>query len=274
MKQIVFFLCFILFSPVYGREYSEICSKEPDENGVLSFCTEGKTWNYVLFYLDGGDTHQEPYSYVVRGDSVIDDVAYKKFYYQKDGTERLAFMMREEGCKVYKRHLDKDEFLFFDFRRDDVGQVYCYPNGYGFINWMIHSIDEIMVNDNLFRRYCCYQEISETELDTIEIGEVGLVQKDYWVEGIGSAMYGIEADGLRIEPRLPGYTEYFVSCYMNGECLFTEDDFSKPSYTTSIQKLRCNDSREELLYDLQGRCLTGKPAKGLYIQNGRKIIAK
>ena len=29
-----------------------------------------------------------------------------------------------------------------------------------------------------------------------------------------------------------------------------------------------------LLYDLQGRRLTGKPAKGLYIQNGRKIIAK
>jgi hypothetical protein len=27
-------------------------------------------------------------------------------------------------------------------------------------------------------------------------------------------------------------------------------------------------------YDLQGRRLTGAPGKGLYIQNGRKMVAK
>lgn len=31
---------------------------------------------------------------------------------------------------------------------------------------------------------------------------------------------------------------------------------------------------KDLIFDLSGRCLTGKPAKGLYIQNGRKMVAK
>ena len=271
MRRIGLYLLVALVLPFFGGEYNEISSADAGKNAAFSFCTEGKTWNYTFFYLDVEGTHNEPYSYVVQGDTVIGGMAYKKIYHHKDDTKRLAFMMREEGNKVYKRHLDKDEFLFFDFGRDDVGQVYNWNN---VVNWMIHAIDEIMVNNNLFRRYCCYQEISETRLDTIEIKEVGQVQTDYWVEGIGSARYGIEADGLEIEPRLPGFTEYFVSCYMNGECIFTEDDFSKPAYTTNIQKLRYKDSRKESLYDLQGRRLTGKPAKGIYIQTGRKVLVK
>jgi hypothetical protein len=46
--------------------------------------------------------------------------------------------------------------------------------------------------------------------------------------------------------------------------------------TTSIPNsciLASNDSLSHL-YDLYGRRLTGKPAKGIYIQNGRKIISK
>lgn len=39
-------------------------------------------------------------------------------------------------------------------------------------------------------------------------------------------------------------------------------------------RLNNNDMNDSTIYDLQGRRLTGKPAKGLYIQNGRKMIAK
>ena len=267
MRRICLFLFIILISPIYGGGNNEISSK----NAALSFCTEGKTWNYILYYLDGEGTHQEPYSYMVRGDTVIGNIAYKKLYYQKDGAERLAFMMREDGYMVYKRHPEKEEFLLFDFSRDDVGQVHSWKSSVGniVINWMIYAIDNVQVKNNIFRRYCCYQQYSETELDTIE--ELDEAQTEYWVEGIGSANMGIEADGIEIPVRLPGITEYFVSCDVNGECIFTADDFSKPSYTSDVQRLRNTDSNLESVYDILGKRLNVVPHKGLYIQNGKKV---
>lgn len=263
----------VLFFPLCAGGHNKINSKKAGENDAFSFCTEGKTWNYTFHSLDEEGTHDEPYSYVAQGDTIIGHNAYKKIYCHKDNTQRLAFMMREEGDRVYKRLPDDEEFLFFDFGRKDIGQVCSWDYRDNLIaNWMIYAIDEIMVNNNLFRRYCCYQQISKTEQETIEIGEDDEVQKDYWVKGIGSARYGIEAMNLIVEPRLPGMTEYFVSCYENGECIFTADDFSKPAYTTDIQRLKYSDSQRESLFNLQGRRLTDKPSKGIYIQNGKKVV--
>ena len=44
-------------------------------------------------------------------------------------------------------------------------------------------------------------------------------------------------------------------------------------YTSGIDQIKIHQP-SAIVYDLQGRRLTGKPSKGLYIQNGRKIIAK
>ena len=59
---------------------------------------------------------------------------------------------------------------------------------------------------------------------------------DYWVKGVGDARYGVAATGLEVEIRLPGITDYFDSCEVNGECIFTAEDFNKPAYTTDIKK--------------------------------------
>jgi hypothetical protein len=224
----------------------------------------------MLWYLDNEGQHEEPYSYVVRGDTVIGDISYKKFYRQKNGTEQLAFMMREEGSKVLKLHPNAEEQPFFDFGRDDIGLVHHLVEDEMDTYWMINAIDTIQVNDRLFRRYYCYQAESEEPVTTIEDGEY--LQKDYWVEGIGSASSGIEADGLAVQSILPGIYSYFVSCYENGECIFTADDFAKVAYTSQIETvghLKSNSS-----YDLQGRRLKDKPASGVYIQNGKKRVVK
>jgi len=273
MKRLLFCLMIILFSPVFWREYNGVRSKETGEIGLKSFCSEGKTWNYMMWYIDVDGDHYEPYSYVVRGDTVIGDAAYKKFYHQKDGMERLSFMMREDGNKVFKLHPGHEEKLFFDYGRDDIGLIHHIMDDYEDTYWMIYAVDTILVNDRLFRRYICYQEESDDiELTTIQDGE--LVQKDYWVEVIGSASTGIEADGLVIPQVLLGANTFFVSCYENGECIFTAEDFAKPAYTSNIQFVEYNNIKEEPFYDLQGRRLNGKPSKGVYIENGRKRVVK
>ena len=182
-------------------------------------------------------------------------------------------MMRERESKVYKLYPNKEEFLFFDFGRADVGLVHHWTSveGSEITNWMIYAIDAIQVDSNIFRRYCCCQQYSETELNTID---EEYAQKDYWVEGIGSARYGIEADGLELSVRLPGITEYFVSCYDNGECVFTAEDFMKLAYTTDVKKVMSNVLRDEPFYDLQGRKLQRAPQRGAYILGGKKYIKK
>lgn len=248
MKQIKLCLLSIVVT-LSSTIVSTSCSKEDNpvkttvetpnmKLGVQSFCKEGKKWNYIFYNAaEEPGKERQPYSYVVRGDTVVGEKSYKKIYYQKDVTERLAFMIREEGDKVFKLHPNKDEQLFFDFGRDDVGVIFSWNcwDEISIVNWTINAIDTIRVNDNLFRRYCCYQKYSKTKLMTIE----GEVIDDYWVKGIGDARYGIEANGLEVVERLPGVTVYFISCYdESGECIITADDFDKPAYTSDIRNIR------------------------------------
>ena len=235
-------LCMLAFVVILsGTVVSTSCSNEDHpvnptagtskaKYGDYSFCTEGKKWHYTLLDVSASPSRQ-PYSYEVRGDTVVGEMFYKKIYRQKDGQERLAFMMREQGDKVFKLHPNKDEQLFFDFGREDIGIVYCWNSwdGLYITSWMISCIDSVMVNNNIFRRYCASQKYSEMELKSFE-DENGWIS-DKWVEGIGDARYGIEANGLEVKIRLPGITEYFDSCEVNGESIFTADDFTKPAYT-------------------------------------------
>ena len=272
MNRTVLCLLVVLWLPIFGGNFHEISGKEAS-NHSNSFCIEGKTWNYILWYLDNeGIRHEEPCSYVVQGDSAIDDTVYKKVYCQKDDTQRLSFMMREEDGKAFKRFPESEEQLLFDFKRDDIGVVYTL--GEMDYYWMIHTIDTIQVNNRLFRRYDCFQvetaEYPDSVLTYIEDNDD--VAEDFWVEGIGTASAAILADGLEIPLILPGYKTIFVSCYENNECIFTAADFNRPAYTSDIRILENNPKPNASLFDLQGRPVKEAPKHGIYVKDGRKVI--
>ena len=65
-----------------------------------------------------------------------------------------------------------------------------------------------------------------------------------------------------------------VSCYENGECVFTSQDFNA---TSGINDFRATSGNTNTMSseccDLQGRRLSGQPQRGgVYIQNGKKIL--
>jgi hypothetical protein len=130
---------------------------------------------------------------------------------------------------------------FFAFDRNDFGRVFtwkaeCAP---GNTNWMVYGVDTIKVNNRQFRRYTCLQKYSEEgeTLMTIEDGED--VWHDIWVEGIGSASSGIEDQHPIHEPpvRVSGEYTVFVSCYEDGECIFTADDFNAQTSTKHVDDI-------------------------------------
>ena len=212
---------------------------EPDltEEGYHKMAIEGKRWNYIHYYLDEDGEHRDPYSYVVKGDTVIRRSTYKKLWYQDDKTERLVCLLLEQGRECLKSVDFGDNSydtplmsLFFDFGRKDFGRVFTWKavNDSGNTNWMVYGVDTIEVNNQPFRRYTCLQKYSKEgeELSTIAYEGEG-VWHDIWIEGVGSASSGIEKQNPLAEPplRTPGEYTYFVSCYENGKCIFTADDF-------------------------------------------------
>ena len=67
----------------------------------------------------------------------------------------------------------------------------------------------------------------------------------------------------------------FKACYEDGECIFTEEDFRKPSETTTVWSITTATTEDSPdIYDLQGRRLSTTPQKGVYIQNGKKKLVK
>lgn len=64
--------------------------------------------------------------------------------------------------------------------------------------------------------------------------------------------------------------------FESGDFAYSEPDFASNAIITNVRNILPSESTEEYpeTYDLQGRRLKGKPAKGLYIKNCRKIIAR
>ena len=223
-----------------GKKLYQKIEPDPTDKGYHKMGIEGKRWNYIHFYLEEDGEHRDPYSYVVKGDTVIRRTTYKKLYYQDEKTERFVCLLLERGRTVYKNtDLGNNSYdspiltTFFEFDRKDFGRVFTWKaqNAPGNnTNWMVYGVDTIEVKGQPFRRYTCLQKYSEEgeELSTIAYDGEG-VWHDIWIEGVGSASSGIEDQNPYAEPpiRRPGEYTYFVSCYEDGKCIFTADDFNE-----------------------------------------------
>jgi hypothetical protein len=221
-----------------GEKLYQTIESDYTEAGYHKMAIEGKRWNYIHYHLENDGWHEEPYSYVVKGDTIIRRTTYKKLYYQDAKTERFACLLLERGRTVYKNtDFGNNSYdspvltTFFEFDREDFGRVFTWKakNNSGNTNWMVYGVDTVEVNNRQFRRYTCLQKYSEESetLTTIKYDGEG-VWHDIWVEGVGSASRGIEDQYPSHEPQVRSTSDYttFVSCYENGECIFTADDFN------------------------------------------------
>ena len=221
-----------------GEKLYQTIESDYTEAGYHKMAIEGKRWNYIHYHLENDGWHEEPYSYVVKGDTIIRRTTYKKLYYQDAKTERFACLLLERGRTVYKNtDFGNNSYnspvltTFFEYDREDFGRVFTWKakNNSGNTNWMVYGVDTVEVNNRQFRRYTCLQKYSEESetLTTIKYDGEG-VWHDIWVEGVGSASRGIEDQYPSHEPQVRSTSDYttFVSCYENGECIFTADDFN------------------------------------------------
>ena len=198
---------------------------------------DGRTWNYIMYYSSGENNDTIYRSYTVEGPVEFDG----KSCYRVSGST----MFYEEDNRVYTYSTDSVTGENTWQKELDFNMTLGMDN--------VLSVDSIWVGNQLCRR--------------INLGY------DIWVEGIGGRKCGIVANW-----RVPVPGSYrgsrVISVYDGDECIFREEDFRKPAYTTDVEKVNGDIFQDMTLFDLQGRKLQHTPQKGLYIQNGKKWIVR
>ncbi|MBP5777606.1 MAG: hypothetical protein J6W56_08670 [Prevotella sp.] len=186
----LFFLIALLPAMSFGQDYEPLLK-------------EGKTWKY---------THNKPFSedyydfsLVVRGDTTINDLTYKKIYDVSTGAYQYA--LREDEKRVYCVFQTKDTpQLIYDFGKEAGEIVSEVADKDGKTIVRVVAVDAIKYGDRLLRR----MEVVEEYLENDQV--IGS-SNGIWIEGLGSSC------GLVSPVQLPGNYNTFHSCWVGNEML-------------------------------------------------------
>ena len=235
------------------------------------FLKEGKTWNYQEYYHNLLDDEQwtKDVSYVINGTTEIDGKAYYKMYRISEEGSEYYCALREEDRKVWQYTSDDGDQLLYDFGMS-IGDSYT-PSDEP-IRYQLTDIKPM--------RFQYYQLLNVLHYDVSEQYDptepYEYIGPEQIVEGVGCRKGWNFMELYALVPYngiLHG--ENFLSCYEDGKCIFTADDFNL--YETQTKEIEViNDNKAENkkgIYNLQGQRISHLQ-KGLNIVNGRKVHVK
>ena len=257
IRLLLVFLCVLTSANALGQEYAP-------------FVKEGKTWNYKEYYQNIWNDEQwtKDISYVIHGTTEIDGLTYHKMYRISEGDSTYYCALREEDKKVWiYRRYDEHELLY-DFGMS-IGDSYLLS--YNWYYYQLTSIEPMQFHNNQTRNVYHYDILVQWDPDE----PATFYDSAPIVEGVGCE------EGWNIQ-RLyePSPTngiiwgEDFLSCYEDGECIFTFDEF-KALKKTKIDEAIANHKTigSNSIYHLQGQRIRSLQ-KGLNIVKGRKVVRK
>lgn len=227
-----------------------------------AFLKEGKTWNYQLSYKNvwTGEQWTKDIAYVVKGTTDIDAKTYSKVYRITEEGSEYNCALREENQKVWMYRND-EEFLLYDFGML-VGDSYTPSLSFPY-EFQLSSVKPMRFRDEILNVMQYDVQLYSESYASVPV-----------IEGVGcEAGWNIlelfaeqPTNGIIIE-------EHFQSCFEDGRCVFTNEDFS--SIITGVQHLRTEGSitPAPTYYNLSGQRLFA-PRHGINIVNGRKVVVK
>lgn len=252
------------------------------------FAEDGKVWSIQV-----GGIMENSYENRIDGDTLINGKRWLKVHnsicYWSTGIQDYYSAICDEGKKVYAIAKGSSrQRLLYDFNLKVGDMVRCGVEGnafgcllekdekpdtllgFPFVSYLrVERIDTIAARGHKYRRFTL--SLLDAFREHYMIGPGELIDNVVWVEGIGSAA-GPFSPWM---PRPAEQTLYLVGCEdANRNLLFSHSDFYIGDDTNGINATTLDKNKEQITHDLQGRQLRGKPAKGLYIENGRKRMVK
>ena len=262
-----------------GLGTSNVMAQE-ERSEYVPFVEEGKAWYCGYFHsydnifpVTPEDLEGEGIDciFTMRGDTQISRKDYKKVYcqykeYYGDEEQHYYCAVREEDYRVFiVENGTTEEKLLYDFSHPIEPITLTYDN-FKFARNGGKRRPYFLPGQ---QEYWIYK-YSGDEIDYPNVFNV-------WIDGVGSPIgnpFVFKTSSLSLSEPLLGKELIVRTCMKGNQYIFAYYWMGTPIESASIESRKYidNSQKESHLYDLQGRRLTGKPTKGLYIQNGRKVI--
>ena len=203
---------------------------------------DGRVWNCIeVHYLSDTLTHE----YRIEETSEIDGHVCYNLYM---GSKQVG-LYYEEGPKVF-HYTENGWELLFDFSLSPGDFVLDY--------FAVSEVKTIVMKG--VPRHCLFASYAI------------FGTKMCWIEGIGNSLTGpYSFNNIISQFPISLCVMKLQSVYDGDVCIFEADDLlDKTTSVPSITSARTAESKG--IYDLQGRRLSGKPAHGIYIEDGTKKV--
>ena len=240
-------LCFILFFLA-----SIVCNAQ-----YLPVLEDGKIWHYTYYNWATGQKYK--YEEKISGDTIAEGITYKKYVDQKG---EVLSLLREEDGKVFSYNpvaVPHEETLLYDFTLNVGDEVsLSRVQKEVFLGMAVTDVTSISFEGKKRKSFTL------SPWFYIE-GEGKIVDsdlKDKLVEGMGSS------GGLLVPfpSILVGNFVFLDYIELADGTVFSFDDFA------GMESLRIKEDNS--LFDLSGRKLERAPQRGIYINNGKKVLIK
>lgn len=275
-----------LFRQSFGVEARQQAGKS------VEWLEEGKMW--VHDYSDG--TIESVLTYRLEGDTIQQGWVAKKLLMTLEDRVAGKLVSNVYAGSLYESEFSYETYLTYIAPGSDVPLgLYSFQQEAGEGEGDFHMIwlpstdivpdeetskkqqyryylkksEEVSVQGKPARKYLMCDVVLNPGSDSYEI-----VSPDVpfcWVERVGSSRGLLD----RLDSHLPGATIKLTACYEDGKCIFTASNFLTSGETVNLNRIdrRHPDTPGEY-YDLQGCRLAAPPVEGIYVRDGKKVMAR
>lgn len=242
------------------------------QTDVEPLLSESKVWT-MRYHLVVPPAYGDVFSYAeyrVTGEITISGIPFKKVLTRSRQEDEeypeewkdAGFTIGQNGDKVYLHYNSYDDdfictVMDFSLNRGDVFQLSMSSDPNDRSDFTVTEMSDVVLENSA----------DQTPRKCLHLQPEGMLGWDeVWIEGIGSLTGGLMGTAIY---RASGTYPNLMRCVDNDKLLFeygTTTSMAQPPIKHSVASSR--------IHDLQGRRVNSLSAKGIYIQNGRKVVVK
>ena len=265
----------IEFESCYEHGQCLFTKKDFDKEALSApyrpFVENGKKWTCKTNPY-GADI----YYYYLQGDTIVDNKPCLKLFSQNrynNGATCYEGALFEKDRQVFLyRGGSSTPSLLYDFSLEQ-GQIAIMLQSktsswldYEGVERITDAIE--MIDGQMFHIMIFYELFNDKNNELTYSYYLGA-----WIEGVGPTNKMDVIDNYGFGVMGDGYGSGIIDCSVNGKSFYRANNYEE-LMATQLTPLHNSKNNVPVIYDLQGRRLTGKPIKGVYIEDGKKRVVK